>query len=1224
MLSKFSVKKPYTVVVAVVIVLILGVISFMNLKTDLLPSLDLPYLVVMTNSPGSSPEEIELSITRPIEQVVATTNNVKNIDSISSENTSMVIMEFENDVNMDSATIEINSGLDLIKDNWDDTVSSPMIIKINPDMLPVMISAVDMEGMDVFETSKLTEEDIIPELESVAGVASVEGIGLLEENIEVTINPEKIGKLNKNILNRVDSELAEAEEELLNAKKEIKEGKDKIDQEEKTQLEQIGEGEKALSQGREEIAKGETEIEKGLEELNENKEKIKTGLEILELQEKGLAMAEEIPLPDLESMGEEGKEFIERIENSLKDGKGEVSEQKSELQNALQFIEGEIEEIDKGKAELEKQKATINSKEQELAQGKVLLNSEMDKAREELNSGEKEIDKKLDELEGAKDKAFEEASLDGVVSVDMISGILTAQNFDMPAGYIEEKGMDYLVKVGDEIDSIEEMEELLLFDTGEEAVGKVRLKDVTDIENIDNSNETYAKINGNNGVVLNFQKQSNFSTAEVAKNIRHKMDELSKEDSNLSFTNLMDQGIYIDVVVESVLQNIVFGGILAILILIVFLRDIKPTFVIAVSIPISIIFAIAMMYFTDVTINIISLAGLALGVGMLVDNSIVVIENIYRLRSQGVSAMNAAMEGAKEVSGAIIASTITTACVFLPIVFTEGMSRQIFADMGLTIAYALFASLIVALTLVPTMASKTLENTKENRSKFFDKLVEVYESTLQWSLNHKGIILTGAVLLLIISGYFAYSMGTSLIPEMEEPQMSLSLEMPEDSTFEETTEMSDKVMYDILDMEGIESVGGLQGGTMEGFGSTDNDNIISMYLILDEEKSISNNDIEQEIEDLSKDIEADILVDSSNMDMTALGGSGIEILVKGRDLDKLKDIGEEVSQIVEDTEGTIDVLVDVEDGPDETRLTVDKEKAMENGLTIAQVYQEISSILDEGKTSTTLTVENKDYPVIVAHGEKEDITRDNLKDVVIESDDGDEVVLGDIVNMSEATGLSSINRQSQERYISIISEIDSDYNIGLVSRELEGKLDDYDIEEGYHIEVSGENETIKKSLEDLIKMLLLAIALIYLIMVAQFQSLLSPFIVMFTIPLAFTGGLLALAITGNNISLISMLGFLVLSGVVVNNGIVFVDYTNQLIDKGMDKREALITTGKTRIRPILMTAMTTILGLSTLALGVGVGSEMLQPLAIVAIGGLIYATLLTLVVVPAMYDLLHK
>src|SRR5699024_7673332 len=243
MLSKFSVKKPYTVVVAVVIVLILGVISFMNLKTDLLPSLDLPYLVVMTNSPGSSPEEIELSITRPIEQVVATTNNVKNIDSISSENTSMVIMEFENDVNMDSATIEINSGLDLIKDNWDDTVSSPMIIKINPDMLPVMISAVDMEGMDVFETSKLTEEDIIPELESVAGVASVEGIGLLEENIEVTINPEKIGKLNKNILNRVDSELAEAEEELLNAKKEIKEGKDKIDQEEKTQLEQIGEGE---------------------------------------------------------------------------------------------------------------------------------------------------------------------------------------------------------------------------------------------------------------------------------------------------------------------------------------------------------------------------------------------------------------------------------------------------------------------------------------------------------------------------------------------------------------------------------------------------------------------------------------------------------------------------------------------------------------------------------------------------------------------------------------------------------------------------------------------------------------------------------------------------------------------------------------------------------------------------------------------------------------------
>lgn len=1224
MLSKFSVRKPYTVVVAVVIVLILGAISFLNLKSDLLPSLDLPYLVVITNYPGASPEEVELAVTRPIEQVVATTSNIKNIDSISRENTSIVMMEFDNNVNLDSANIEINSSLDLIRDNWDDEVSSPMIIKINPDMLPVMISAVDMKDVDIFELSKLVEEDVIPELESIEGVASVDGEGLLEESIEVKISPDKIEDLNKEILDNVDSELSQAENQLLAGKEEIEAGKSQLDREEEKRLAEIEEGEKAISQGREEIAKAEIEMRKGLEDLNRNKDEIISVLEILELQEKGLELIGEIQPPELEFAGEEWESLVERIEEAFNDSKGEISKQKRELENGLSLIEGKIAEIDKGKVQLEKQKNEIDSKERELVKGQELLTREINKAKDDLKDGEKEINEGLERLEESKEEAFKEASLDGVITVDMVSGILAAQNFNMPAGYIEEDGLDYLVKVGDEIKNLDEMKELLLFDTGEDAIGKVRLQDVAEINHIDNSGETYAKINGNNGIVLSFQKQSNFSTAEVANNIRDKMDELSEEDSSLTFTNLMDQGIYIDVVVDSVLKNIVFGGILAILILVLFLKDMKPTFVIAVSIPISIIFAIAMMYFTNVTINIISLAGLALGVGMLVDNSIVVIENIYRLRNEGVPAREAAMEGAKEVSAAIIASTITTACVFLPIVFTDGMSREIFTDMGLTIGYSLFASLIVALTLVPAMASKTLKDTKEKEGKFFDKLVDSYESILKWALNHKAIVLTSVAILLVISGYLAYSMGTSFIPEMEEPQMSLSLEVPEDSTFDEIREMADRVMEKIMDIEGIEAIGGLTGSAMAGLASNGEGNSVSMYLILDEDRSISNREIEEEIENIGKDLEVDIAIDSSNMDMTALGGSGIEVLVKGRDLDELRDLGEEVAKIVEDIEGTTNVEVDIEDGSNETRLTVDKEKAMENGLTVAQVYQEISSILSEGETATRLTLENKDYPVIIAHGDREDVRRDNLEDLTIEKDDKEEIILGDIVDISETSSLSSIKRQAQERYISVIGEIDQGYNIGLVSRDLEKRLDDYQLEEGYSLEVSGENEMIKESLGDLIKMLLLAIVLIYLIMVAQFQSLLSPFIVMFTIPLAFTGGLLALAVTGNNISLIAMLGFLVLSGVVVNNGIVFVDYTNQVIDRGINKREALIITGKTRIRPILMTAMTTILGLSTLSVGVGVGSEMLQPLAIVAIGGLIYATLLTLLVIPTMYDIFHK
>jgi multidrug efflux pump subunit AcrB len=300
---------------------------------------------------------------------------------------------------------------------------------------------------------------------------------------------------------------------------------------------------------------------------------------------------------------------------------------------------------------------------------------------------------------------------------------------------------------------------------------------------------------------------------------------------------------------------------------------------------------------------------------------------------------------------------------------------------------------------------------------------------------------------------------------------------------------------------------------------------------------------------------------------------------------------------------------------------------MENGLTVAQVFSHISSIIGKDKTSTILSTKNKDYPVIVLDKRHESITKDDLKNLTMKAkkkEEEVEVSIDDISAISETQGLSSIRRDSQQRCISVIADLDADHNIGLVSRDFEKKLKDYQIPDGYKIELAGEREMIDESLQDLIKMILLAIVLIYLIMVAQFQSLLSPFIIMFTIPLAFTGGLLALVITGNEISLIAMLGFLVLSGIVVNNGIVFVDYTNQLREKGIDKTEALVLAGKTRMRPILMTAITTIFGLSTLSAGVGTGAEMLQPLAIVSIGGLTYATILTLFVVPVMYHLLNR
>ncbi|NLJ98140.1 MAG: efflux RND transporter permease subunit [Tissierellia bacterium] len=1223
MLSKFSVKKPFTIIVAVILVLILGTVSFMNLKTDLLPSIDLPYVVVMTSYPGASPEEVEMVVTKPIEQLLATTSNIENVSSISRENSSTVILEFNNDVNMDSAIIEINGSLDLIKPNWNDDIGTPMIMKLNPDMLPIMVASIDVEDMDAAGITKLVSENIIPEFESIGGVASVEGVGLIEESIEVIISPEKIEKLNQKILASIDSELSKAENKLLEAKREIDTGKAKLDSENKKQSSKLAEGEKAIAMGKEQISSVESTIKSGEEELLKNREELQTSMNVLNREEEQLLNAKK----QLESLGgnisEEQRKELEKVKLGLKT----IAQNKIEINAGLDTITNKISELEKQKSGIEAQKTELNKQEEQIKEGKAVLKTEMNKAKAQLQSGEATLNQKMSELESAKEEAFKNASLDGVVTEEMISGILSAQNFSMPAGYVSENNTDYLVKVGDKIQDIEELKNLLLFDTGVEGVDKVYLSDVADIKNIDNSDNIYAKVNGNDAAVLTFQKQSNYSTAEVSNSIREKIDEITKDNKDISITPLMDQGIYIDIVVDSVLKNLLYGGILAILILILFLRDIRPTFIIALSIPISIIFAIAMMYFTGVTINIISLAGLALGVGMLVDNSIVVIENIYRLRNKGVSATKASIEGAREISGALLASTLTTAVVFLPIVFTKGISRQLFTDMGLTIAYSLFASLLVALTLVPTLASSILKDTKEKSHNLFDRFVNRYEIILRWSLKHKGLVIIGVIALLVVSGFLGIRMGTSFIPEMESPQMSITIELPKESTSEDIKLMTDTVVDRIIDIDGIETLGAFRAESMGGMGDNGNNNSMSIYVILDENKVSSNTEIGKQIKKLTEDLDCTINVNTSTMDMSALAGTGIEAIVKGREVDKLREISGDVAKILEETEGTAEVSDGLDENVMEIRVVVDKEKAMEEGLTVAQVFSNINTLVSKGKSSTTLTVNNKDYPVIVVDGENQNMTRSDLENLTIELDkDGEEtsVKLMDIAEVSQEHGLSSIKRDSQERYISITANIDDDYNIGLVSREFEKKLKDYKVPDGYKIEISGETEMINESLKDLFYMLILAIAFIYLIMVAQFQSLLSPFIVMFTIPLAFTGGFLALAITGYDLSIISMLGFLVLSGVVVNNGIVFVDYTNQLRESGMEKTESLILAGKTRMRPILMTAITTILGLSTLSFGVGMGAEMLQPLAIASIGGLTYATILTLIFVPVMYDILHR
>lgn len=1203
MFSKFSVKKPLTIVVSVILVILLGIISFTSMTTDLLPKIDLPYVVVMTTYPGASPEKVEVTVTKPLEQVLSTTSGIKEINSVSSENSSMLMLEFNQDVNMDSAMIDLSGKIDFVKAQLDDEVGSPMLMKLNPDMLPIMVASIDVNNLNIKETSKLVKEEIMPVFERIDGVGSVEATGLLEENIKVTLDSKKIDELNNRVLKSVDSKLAESKAQIDSGKAKVADGKAILAKESKSKTDELVDGSIALETGKGKLESAITNLPKLQQDLETQRSVLvfqKTTLEkLIKWQEEN-----EIPVAE---------------------------EEKTAL---AQFNEG-IKAIDEGLASIKEQKPTLEGKlkeiianEKKLEVGKLTLNQELTKAAVTLATAEADLEKATKEFEKARDEAYKKANLSGTVTKDTISKLLMAQNFSMPAGYIKEGNEQYIVKVGDKFTSFEDLKNLALFNIDVDGIGEIKIEDIGAIEYADNAEEMYAKINGNDGIILSFQKQSTASTSGVSKKINENIDKLIKANEDMHITPLQDQGVYIDIVINSVLKNLLLGGVLAVIILLIFLKSIKPTIIIAFSIPISLLFAVTMMYFSGVTMNVISLAGLALGVGMLVDNSIVVIENIYRLKSEGMSSAKAAVKGATQVSGAIAASTLTTVCVFLPIVFTQGISRQLFSDMGLTIAYSLLASLIVALTLVPTMASTVLKKDIEKENKFFNKIVNVYEKALAITLKHRAIVLITVVVLLAGSATLAIAKGAILMPETDSTQISVSMEMPKGSDLNETREMSNTLVERITSIQDVETVGAIQSGGMDTalLGISGGKRNVSLYVLLKVDKNLSSKEVGELITKATSDLACDIAVNTSTMDMSALGGSGVEVVIKGNDLDQLTKISKDVAAIVEETEGTKEISDGLEDSSVETRIIVDKNKAMSYGLTVAQVYQDVATAIKDETKATTLNVSEKDYPIVLINDESSKISRESLKNhtlTVTKNGEEEEISISDIAIIEEAESLASIRHESQVRSLSVKATVDNDHNVGLVSDEIEKKLKSYDIPEGYSVEMGGEKESMDDAFTDLIKMIALAIVFIYLIMVAQFQSLLSPFIVLFTIPLAFTGGFLALLITGFELSMISMLGFLMLSGIVVNNGIVFVDYVNQLRLEGIDKKESLILTGKARIRPILMTALTTILGLSTLAIGIGMGADMIQPMAIVTIGGLTYATILTLFIVPIMYDLLH-
>ena len=1418
MLSRFSVKKPMTVFVAVVLVLILGVMSFINMTTDLLPNMDLPYAVAYTTYIGASPEQVEQSVTKPMESALAATSGLKNITSISQENVSIVVMEFEEGTGMDSAMIEMNAALDQLSGSLPDAAGSPILMKINPDLLPIMVLAVDSDSMARQELSEFTTSTVIPALERVDGVASVSGSGLLESQIRIELDQSRIDALNEKVLTAIDGSLADAEKQLKATRKQITEGKKKLEEQSGTAYAKLVAAAGQLSGIKDQTTIGSTlnsaevkalqavldqydamvKLQKdyndaetaaralgaadyaklqllqttrttlranlkaaentlkaadaALKELGSSEDALQEELDAAKAQQKAaqdaynaaaadapkrLEEKEDAGWKELQKREAEKQAEIDDLEQQLAENPGDAelqakldtakaalaaikaeqtayinrndpetvkaNEALTAAQNSVTRAEGRLEtyrQSTAAKAEAEKTiaentkkieentaaikelfleeengekwieshdkvqddygtiaelNAAISAIEPRIPELKKELEtakasqkeldaalSELDKAQSQLETGKLELSQQLilapvqlqqaeqalneaeEQFRQQRDAAYKAAGLDGILTQSAVSQLFMAQNFSMPAGYIQSADGRLALKVGDKFADLQELENWVLFDYSVGDVGQIRLSDIADVRLADNAEELYAKINGNDGVLLTVQKSSVASTSGACRNLYDTMERLEEKYEGLHLTALSDQGQYIDLVIRSVLQNLLFGALLATVILLLFLRDLRPTVIVAFSIPISLLFAVVLMYFTGVTLNIISLSGLALGVGMLVDNSIVAIENIYRLRQLGYNAATAAVHGCRQIAGAITASTLTTVCVFVPILFTGGLTRQIFADMGLTIAYSLGASLLVALTLVPALSGKILTGDAAGKkpNRLLSRMMESYEKLLRLVLRHKAPVLLGAVALLIVSGLLAVGMGTAFMPEMDSPQVSVSIEMPEDATTAQGREMCDTVIDRILSVDGVDTVGAMEGQTMMGGGD------LSLYVLLQQKRSGSSQQIAKEIEAACTDLDCTVTANGSTMDMSMMtGGSGIRLAVTGDDMDTLRSAAAELARAVSAVEGVASVSDGQEENSTEVRITVDKAKAAEYNLTVAQVYQQVAAAVLSQTTATDITVNGSDLPVVVVPDDRDITTRETLEELELtgtQNQQDCEVRLSEIAAVTEAASSAAIHRENQSRTVTVTAQIADGYNIGLVSREVEKLLADYQMPEGCSYAFEGENEMIRSTMGDLALMIALAVALIYLIMVAQFQSLLSPFIVLFTIPLAFTGGLLGLWITGKELSVIAMLGFLMLAGVVVNNGIVFVDYVNQLRLEGRERTEALVQTGRDRIRPILMTALTTIFGLVTMALGLGSGGDMLQPLAIVTIGGLAYATLLTLFIVPAVYDIFLK
>ncbi|WP_425446207.1 efflux RND transporter permease subunit [Dethiothermospora halolimnae] len=1017
-LSKLAVNRPVTIIMITLIILLLGFISLTRLPIDLLPEIEVPVAIVQTTYRGVGPEEIEKLITKPLEETIVTVDNIKNVSSVSSEGSSIVIAEFNFGTDMDFASLKMRENVDLVKGYLPDGANDPMVMKIDPNAQPIMNIAIS-NGGDLAKLQNIAEDTIKPRLERLEGVASIDIIGGYEREIEVSLNQRKM----------------------------------------------MGYG----------------------------------------------------------------------------------------------------------------------------------------------------------------------------ISIDYISKIIGAENLNLPGGRVTKGSQDLIVRTMGEFKSIDEIKRLPIpLKTG----GVVYLEDLAEVKFKNKELDAISKLNGNKSIGISIQKQSGSNTVTVANRVNEEIKNLEEDLNGINIKVVLDLSEFIKLSINNVMQNAIIGAILAIVILYLFLRNFRTTIIIGTAIPISIIATFILIYFNDITLNLMTLGGLALGIGMLVDNAIVVLENIYRFRQDGYSRKEAAIKGAKEVGIAVTASTLTTIAVFLPIVFIEGIASTIFKELALTVTMSLIASLLVSLTIIPMLSSKFLkvdrEQGEKHNNKFrlfsiiydtFDKLFfkveSIYKRILKWAITHRKTTVLLAILIFVVSMVSIFSVGAEFFPKVDEGQITISVSLPQGAELEETNNIVTKIENKIKNVAEIESVLSNIGssGAISFGGNNSNKASITVSLIDLDKRDRSTSEIADELRSRIKDIPgADKKVsEASSMMMGGAGGAPISIDIKGDDIDTLKTISEDFKDIITSIDGTRGVETTLSDGIPEVRIKINRQMASQYGLTAAQIANSVKSTIS-GTTATRYKIDGDEIDIVVKGDEIFSKSISNLGQSFIDTPMDIRVPLAQVSDISIERGPVGINRDGQVRTVSVTSQI-LGRDLKSITDDIRLKIDEYNMPEGYSYEFGGENKELNDAFSDLGLALILAVVLVYMILASQFESLLHPFSIMLSVPLAFAGGALALFLTRRSLSVPALIGFIMLAGIVVNNAIVLIDYINTRRREGENRTEAIINSGPIRLRPILMTTLTTVLGLIPLALGIGEGAETQAPMATAVIGGLLLSTVLTLVFIPVVYTL---